>query len=296
MTKGKTRYQYEWSSLLEKNKNPKSQKRSVPTKAWRFQNLLGRAGKGGYDNLILEGETDGHSYYFFITGRDLSRSPLAGRSFIDVTFPILGPTAQGRPRGISRFVWKHRVTKEELKVMVHKFVQQQRSPDYWHEDTLRLDNKLAKVTKRRNQLEQELRRARALPHLDLLERLSFLAMRPRSDFPSKLWSDTTTQHQPIFSISSRCAPCLNLKTTQASSRLQLNITFLVGYNRLAAQAFFILRNGMQGSAELIWRRMPHTDYEERIHPDEKRRDVCATPPSVNPFATQEGLEIPRAVD
>jgi len=157
-----------WSSLLEKHKKPKKQKRSAPTKAWRFQNLLGRAGKGGYDNLILEGEGDrGESYYFLITAQDLSCSPMGGRNIIDVTFPIHGPTAQGRLQGISRFIWKHRVSKEELKPMVDRCVGRQRSPDYWHEDTLRLDNKLGELTKRRNQVEQELRHARALGHLDM---------------------------------------------------------------------------------------------------------------------------------
>jgi len=168
MTKGKARIQHKWSSLIEKNKNPKKQRRSQPVKAWRFQNLLGRAGRGEYDILILEGEADGgESYYFLISAQDISYSPMARRNIIDVTFPIHGPAAQRRLQGISRFVWKHQVSKEELRLMVDEYVARQRSPDYTHEGTLRLDNKIAELAKRRNQLGEELRHAQALCHLDM---------------------------------------------------------------------------------------------------------------------------------
>ena len=118
--KGSVKFEYKHSKLMPRNKRAAKQRRK-PTRSWEFANLRGHGGKKDYDHLILEGEgeADGNSYLFLISFRELFSSFPTLNDFF-VTLPSGG--GKSRPLGKnSKFVWDHRVTKEELKARVAQY-------------------------------------------------------------------------------------------------------------------------------------------------------------------------------
>jgi hypothetical protein len=115
--KGSVKFEYKYTNkLYARNKQSGSQRRLNPTRSWEFRSLKGRGGKKEYDYLILEGIAEGNSYLFFISYKELTQLfPTLNDIF--VTFPL--GRGKHRPLGKnSKFVWDHRVTKEELKAWV----------------------------------------------------------------------------------------------------------------------------------------------------------------------------------
>ena len=118
--KGNVKFEYKYTNkLYARNKHSTAQQRLNPTRNWEFRNLRGHGGKKDYDHLILEGVAEGNSYLFLIGFKELT-DLFPTLNTISVTFPLGG--GKHRPLGTnSKFVWDHRITKEELKARVDEY-------------------------------------------------------------------------------------------------------------------------------------------------------------------------------
>lgn len=137
-SKGKVRFEYKSSELHLRNERSAERPKRRPTKGWSFSNLRGQGGKKTFDYLILEGSAEGsdglivksndrdqaHSYYFLISFNELSETPFGEKNTFTVTLPMSGGQT-GRRRGlnkqgVSKFVWDHQFSRDELKSDVER--------------------------------------------------------------------------------------------------------------------------------------------------------------------------------
>lgn len=123
-TKGRVKFEYKYSGLHKRNKNLKKKPHCAPIKTWSFQELMGDGRRKRFDYLILEGndQDEARSYYFLIGFEELAER---GASTLTVTVPALGGGRKRglrglSKRGVSKFVWDHLFTKDDLKKEVDR--------------------------------------------------------------------------------------------------------------------------------------------------------------------------------